>query len=312
MALLDKRIEKSVRVLKLAAEMSREYYGQPMIICYSGGKDSDVLLHLAETHLGKDDFEVLNSHTTVDAPETDYHIREVFERLKNKGIEATIRYPTDKDGKRITMWSLIVEKEVPPTRFARYCCSVLKETATPNRMAILGVRSDESHKRKGRDIFGVNGNTYKDAKFFSFDHTREVYQEAKDRDPIWDCTLIKAMRTHNNTVVNAIYNWSDADVWEYIRQEKIKTNPLYECGYIRVGCIGCPLASYSQKVKEFNDYPKYEMAYKRAFQRMIDKRISKGKTSKNKNWIDGQGVFDWWISEYKDKCRGQMTLDDYV
>jgi hypothetical protein len=59
MALLDKRIEKSVRVLKLAAEMSREYYGKPMIICYSGGKDSDVLLHLAETYLGKEDFEVL-------------------------------------------------------------------------------------------------------------------------------------------------------------------------------------------------------------------------------------------------------------
>ncbi len=81
MALLDKRIEKSVRVLKLAAEMSREYYGQPMIICYSGGKDSDVLLHLAETYLGKDDFEVLNSHTTLDAPETVYHIRRVFDRL---------------------------------------------------------------------------------------------------------------------------------------------------------------------------------------------------------------------------------------
>ena len=79
--LLDKRIEKSVKVLKLAAEMSKEYYDQPMIICYSGGKDSDVLLHLAEKYLGKDDFEVLNSHTTLDAPETVYHIRRVFDRL---------------------------------------------------------------------------------------------------------------------------------------------------------------------------------------------------------------------------------------
>lgn len=157
MALLDKRIEKSVRVLKLAAEMSREYYGQPMIICYSGGKDSDALLHLAETYLGKGDFEVLNSHTTLDAPETVYHIRRVFDRLKRGGIEARIDYKKDKDGKAITMWRLIEEKMIPPTRIARYCCKVLKETATPNRMAVVGVRASESTKRQGRDYFGTRG-----------------------------------------------------------------------------------------------------------------------------------------------------------
>lgn len=158
--------EKSKRILKLAAEMSKEYYGEPLIITYSGGKDSDVLLHLAESCLSKDDFEVLHSHTSVDAPETVYHIREVFKRLEIKGIKASVRYSEDKDGKRITMWNLIPQKQIPPTRLARYCCAVLKETGTPNRMAALGVRADESSKRQGRDTFGVRGGHTGKLRFF--------------------------------------------------------------------------------------------------------------------------------------------------
>ena len=311
MSLLEKRIEKSVKVLKLAAEMSREYYGQPMIICYSGGKDSDVLLHLAETYLGKDDFEVLNSHTTLDAPETVYHIRRVFDRLKRGGIEARIDYKEDEDGERITMWRLIVDHGTPPTRVMRYCCQTLKETSTPNRMAVIGVRAAESTKRQGRDAFGIRGGCYAEAKFFSLDHTEEVHSEAKDRDPVWDCTLIKNMREHNDSVVSPIYDWLDTDIWEYIRRENIEVNPLYERGYKRVGCIGCPMASYSDKMKEFADYPKYKDAYIRAFGRMLDKRNREG-AKVIEMWTDAQAVFDWWVQEYKDKCRGQMTLDDYV
>ena len=146
--------------------MSKTYYGNPLIITYSGGKDSDVLLHLAESCLEKDDFEVLHSHTSVDAPETVYHIREVFKRLNESGIKATIRYSYDESGKRITMWNLIPEKQIPPTRLARYCCSTLKETGTPNRIAALGVRSDESTKRQGRDVFGVRGGVIQQGYVF--------------------------------------------------------------------------------------------------------------------------------------------------
>lgn len=138
-----------------------------------------------------------------------------------------------------------------------------------------------------------------------------MHSEAKDRDPVWDCTLIKNMRENKDSVVNPIYEWTDTDVWEYIRRESIEVNPLYERGYKRVGCIGCPLASYSEKMKEFADYPKYKEAYIRAFGRMLDKRNREGKKV-IEMWTDAQTVFDWWVQEYKDKCRGQLTLDDYV
>lgn len=160
------KIEESQRILRLAADMSKKYYGKPLIITYSGGKDSDVMLHLAMSCLDKDEFEVLNNHTTVDAPETVYHIREVFKDLVGGGIKAKVEYPKDKDGNPISMWKLIVDKGIPPTRLARYCCAVLKESKTPNRIAALGVRAEESAKRQGRDAFGVRGGHTGRLRFF--------------------------------------------------------------------------------------------------------------------------------------------------
>ena len=148
--------------------MSKKYYDKPLIITYSGGKDSDVMLDLAEKVLKAEDFEVLNSHTSLDAPETVYHIRNTFKRLEEKGIKTTINYPKDENGNHITMWTLIPQKQIPPTRLMRYCCAELKETSTPNRLCALGVRADESNGRKGRDTFSNRGSNK--GKGFIFFH----------------------------------------------------------------------------------------------------------------------------------------------
>jgi len=72
--------QKSVERLKMASEMSLKYYGQPLLIAYSGGKDSDVILELA-IRSGMP-FEVQHSHTTADAPETVRHVRKKFYELE--------------------------------------------------------------------------------------------------------------------------------------------------------------------------------------------------------------------------------------
>lgn len=81
----EDKVEKAKRTLRLAADMSRTYYKAPLIIAYSGGKDSDCLLHIAESCLDSTEFEVLNSHTTIDPPEVVYHIRDTFKRLSSGG-----------------------------------------------------------------------------------------------------------------------------------------------------------------------------------------------------------------------------------
>lgn len=129
--------QKAIMRLREAADTSERFYKAPLIVTTSGGKDSSVCVALAEK--AGIDFEVMHNHTTVDAPETVYFIRHEFKRLEEKGVKCTVNYPHYK-GERVTMWSLIPQKLMPPTRLVRYCCSILKERGGQGRYITTGVR----------------------------------------------------------------------------------------------------------------------------------------------------------------------------
>ena len=85
-------------------------------------------------------------------------------------------------------------------------------------------------------------------------------------------------------------------------------NPLYDKGWSRVGCVGCPMAT--NQLWEFEKYPKYKRMYIKAFERMLAKRKADGKTNPNENaWINGDTVFKWWTKDYGE-IDGQMSLFD--
>ena len=241
---MEDKIKKSIDVLKTAAEISQSFYNKPLAIAYSGGKDSDVLLDLAIKAEIK--FEVIYSTTTVEAPQTMRHIAEVFKGLKERGIKTSRTKPLYQ-GKPVNMFSLIEKKGIAPTRLMRYCCQIFKETSTPCRIVAVGVRVAESRNRQGRSDFEVKGRTKAKALYFSLEHTKEVFQEAKEREPIWDCTLVKKARENKSLIVNPIYEWLNRDVWNYIRQNQIPYNELYNMGFTRVGCVLCPFSSRDRK-----------------------------------------------------------------
>ena len=286
---MDKE-KKAIERLKLASEMSLSYYQQPLVVTVSGGKDSGVILRLAQA--AGIPFEVLHSHTTADAPETVRFIREEFYRLECLGIKCTIAMPTYK-GKRTSMWDLIPQKLMPPTRLVRYCCEILKENGGNNRFIVTGVRWAESASRQKKR--GVYEELAKDIK------KRVILNNDNDdiRKLFETCTL-KAKRT-----VNPIIDWSDDEVWDYTKVEKIPCNPLY-CEFSRVGCIGCPLASKKGRYKEFARYPKYKNLYIHAFDRMLEERERKGKD--NKDWHTGMDVFHWVMED--GVLPGQIGFED--
>lgn len=325
---IEPQIEKAKEVLMLASEMSKAYYKKPLVLAYSGGKDSDVMLRIAMECLGSDDFEVINTHTSVDAPDTVYYIRRVFKELNEKGIKTTVLIPRDKDGKQITMWRLIVKNQMPPTRLARYCCKELKEVSTPNRIVCVGVRRDESVGRGGRDHFtSFEGGVAKKhgAHQFSLEHTKAVFHDAledaaKHNEPIetpspMDCTMIANAKAKGDITASPIYEWSEYDVWNYIKTRGLSYNPLYNKGYKRVGCVGCPLGNRRSMLKEFADFPTYKKAYIAAFGRMLAKRRSEGKDDVTGRegwtiWRTGEDVFNWWIGEGNKNVYGQMSFED--
>lgn len=270
--------DKAILRLQEAAQMSQQIYEKPLRLTYSGGKDSDVTLDLAIK--AGIPFEVAHALTTVDMPETIYHVRKVFAKLEEKGIPCKIIRPTYKD-KPVTMWTLIPQKRMPPTRIARYCCNVLKENTGKNRFIATGVRWNESSRRKKtRGIYEKNNKVPSRRIILTNDNddTRRLFE---------NCTL-KAKRT-----VNPIIDWTDDDVWDYISAESIEVNPKYRDGYKRVGCVGCPLSSKCNRMREFEEYPTYKRAYIRAFDKMLDMRKAKGLDTE---WKTGSEVFEWWVN----------------
>ena len=282
---MDKE-KKAIERLKLASDMSLQYYEQPLIVTTSGGKDSDVCIQLA-LNAGIP-FEVQHNLTTADAPETVYHVRDTFKRLEEKGIKCSFNYPIYK-GKRATMWNLIPQKLLPPTRIMRYCCTVLKEQGGKGRMITTGVRWDESVRRKNTRA------TYE--LFANKTENKILLNDNDDTRMLFENCRLKAKR-----VVNPIIDWTNRDIWNYIHSENIPMNPLYSCGFDRVGCIGCPMAGKKRNL-EFAKYPKYKENYIKAFDRMLEERKIRGKETQ---WKTGQEVFDQWVE--KDVMEGQINL----
>ena len=269
---MDKE-HQAIERLRYAANVAYDYYKAPLIITYSGGKDSEVLLALA-LRAGID-FEAQHNHTTADAPETVYHVRQRFKALESSGVPCTINMPHYK-GLPTSMWALIPHYG-PPTRLFRWCCKIFKEGN--GGCIATGVRWAESSNRKqSRGILEANRE-----HIFDDDN-------AESRREFETCPI------KGKTTINPIIDWSDADVWGFTRAEHLPVNPLYNCGFSRVGCIGCPKANNFRRT-QFARYPKYEQFYRRAFAKMLQRRMGAGKDDLAKGWTDSDAVFRWWMRD---------------
>jgi len=250
-------------------------------LAFSGGKDSQCIYHLAKEAGVK--FDAHYNLTTADPPELVWFIK------KN--------YPdVSRDRPKETMWQLIPRKLMPPTRLARYCCQELKEGGGEGRIVVTGVRWAESVRRKQtRGIAEVLGKSKKTNYILLNDNEQE-------RMMFENCTK-KGKR-----IVNPIIDWEDEDVWEYIHTRNIEYCKLYDEGFKRLGCIGCPMAGKDGMLHQFERWPKFKQAYMRAFQRMLDTRKTKGLEN---NWETPEDVFNWWVygQNRKDKeIEGQIDL----
>lgn len=140
------------------------------------------------------------------------------------------------EGKEITMWTLIRNRALPPTRRMRYCCDELKErTGEEGDTIFNGVRAEESDSRSKMPMI----NFYK-----------------------------------GKIMARIIIDWLEEDVWEIIHKYNIPYCCKYDEGWKRIGCIGCPLGS--GQAKELGEYPKFKEAYIRAFDDMLNYRKENG------------------------------------
>jgi phosphoadenosine phosphosulfate reductase len=276
-------IEKEKRAIEYLKSFEPET--EPYRLCYSGGKDSDCIRILASLAGVKHD--IVNNHTTVDAPETVRYIRSI--------PNIQIEYP------KKTMWQLIEEKGMPPTRLVRYCCSELKEKGGKGRVKVTGVRWAESRMRAESAgvvrVIGKPKTVERIVEEMGIDGRKTDLGGYVLNDDNDNSRRFVEMCYRTTTImVNPIVDWSDEDVWKFLKHYGCKSNPLYECGYKRIGCIGCPMASSCSRKREFAMYPKYKENYIRAFDRMLKRRAEKGLPIPPM-WYDGEAVFKWWLGD---------------
>jgi phosphoadenosine phosphosulfate reductase len=158
---------------------------------------------------------------------------------------------------------LAIKGKGPPTRFARWCCEVYKEHGGQHAAKVIGIRIAESANRAAR----------------------------------WS-EFVRHTGSKTGFVLCPIAYWSDADVWEFHGRQNIPHCSLYDAGFNRLGCIGCPLSS--NQAKEFERWPKYEKMWRRAFDQFWDKWHGVPTLKGKRRWFEdkgsAQGLWDWWRS----------------
>lgn len=311
MSELEKKIKKSIERLK-AFEPDEGYY-----LAFSGGKDSVTCKALLDMSGCK--YDATYRVTSVDPPELVRFIKNVHPDVIREIPRYSDTYINQKlAGKPITMWNLIPEKLLPPTRAARYCCQKLKESGGDGRMTVTGVRWAESVNRQlnqGAVVIQGTSNLPEDNKEnFRIGQRHGGLILTNDNEN--SRRLVEQCYKRHKTTVNPIIDWEDSEVWEFIKVNGIPYCELYDEGFHRLGCVGCPMARTHGRERDFLRWPKFKKAYLHAFDEMIERRKERNKRDPSRPVWKQSGlevkdatamdVFNWWM-EY-DILPGQVDL----
>lgn len=189
----------------------REVAGQferPALL-FSGGKDSITLIRLAEKAFrpGKFPFPLVHIDTGHNFPETIRFRDEMVARIGEKLIVGHVQDSIDQ-GK------VIEHKGKNTSRNALQTVTLLDVIAEAKFDACIGgARRDEEKARAKERIFSVRD------EFGQWDPKRQ-------RPELWNIFNGK-IHPGENVRVFPISNWTELDVWNYIRREKIELPSIY-------------------------------------------------------------------------------------
>jgi phosphoadenosine phosphosulfate reductase len=205
--------------------------------------------------------------TSVDPPEVITFVREHYP-------DVILDKPPE------SMWRLIERKKIPPTRRIRYCCGVYKDCVGAGRTVVTGVRWAESARRKNNRAM-LELNAYSKSKIMLNNDNAETRR------------MFESCQIRSKHILNPIIDWLTEDAWEYLNGNDIPHCCLYDEGFSRIGCIGCPMAGEKGMMRELARWPEYYRAYLRAFDRMLIARRESGLGCSG--WPDAQAVMEWWV-----------------
>ena len=195
---------EAIHILReVAAERERP------VLLFSGGKDSIVLLRLAEKAFrpGRFPFPVMHVDTGHNFPEVieyrDRRVQEIGERL----VVASVQESIDR--------GRVVEQTGPRASRNQLQTTTLLDAIIEHQFdaAIGGARRDEERARAKERIF-------------SFRDDFGQWNPRAQRPELWNLYNAR-IRKGEQIRVFPISNWTELDVWQYIHEEQIELPSIY-------------------------------------------------------------------------------------
>ena len=269
---LRKKMLYSVELLQKAEKIALNYDAENgYYLAFSGGKDSQALYHI--TQLAGVKFCGHMNLTSVDPPE-------VIRFVKKNYPEVQLIKP------KKSIFSLAVEKQILPTMRVRWCCAEYKETAGAGKVTLIGIRKAESARRAKRNEVEINNRKFSG----TLEGLDEYRQELKakrarrksqkngvnitnaDQEQTLGCISGK-----ESLLISPIIHWSEKDVWEFLNEViEVPHCSLYDEGWHRLGCIGCPMSSRKQKMIENQRYSHVKRNWIKAIKAIRNGGVFKG------------------------------------
>ena len=201
---LDELEAEAIHVFReVAAELARP------VLLFSGGKDSIVLLRLAEKAFrpGRFPFPVMHVDTGHNFPEVlefrDRRVEELDERL----LVASVQESIDR--------GRVVEETGPRASRNRLQTTTLLDAIEGHEFdaAIGGARRDEERSRAKERIF-------------SFRDDFGQWNPRAQRPELWSLYNAR-VRKGEHVRVFPISNWTELDVWQYVAREQLELPSIY-------------------------------------------------------------------------------------
>ncbi len=200
---LDKLEAESIYIIReVAAECENP------VMLYSIGKDSSVMLHLAlkAFYPEKPPFPFLHVDTT-------WKFKEMIEfrdrRAQELGIEM-LKY-TNEEG---------VKKGINPFEHGSAYTDIMKTQALKQALAKYGFTAAFGGGRRDEEKSRAK------ERIFSFRNAEQAWDPKNQRPEMWKLYNAKIQKGESIRVF-PISNWTERDIWEYIKRENIDIVPLY-------------------------------------------------------------------------------------